>query len=96
MAKSYPHSMTMFKQSIIDEYGYLVCQNCHKSNRAFHVHHIIFRSEKPSHEYLHDHRNFILVCVECHNWFHDKKGNRNKLVEERRLNELFGNDVLNK
>lgn len=76
------------KQEVIEEHGYPRCQNC-GSNQACHEHHIIYRSEAPKHVNLHNKRNRIFICVPCHNWFHSKKSNRNNIVKERKLWELF-------
>ncbi len=85
------------KQKMIDDIGYVHCQHCKRSNGArYEAHHIIYRSEKPGHEHLHDKRNLIIVCKNCHNDFHNNKGKRNGLVEERGLQKIFGNDVLDK
>lgn len=84
------------KQEMMDNYGFLFCERCNISNTRFETHHIIYRSEKPKHTHLHDKRNLIHLCVPCHNFFHNKKSNRNSLVEQRGLHELFGNDVLDK
>jgi hypothetical protein len=85
-----------YRRLLIENHGYLFCEVCGKTNTRFEAHHIIFRSEKPRHEYLHDKKNIINLCVPCHNWFHSKKGNRNELVKKRELHLLFGNDVLEK
>ena len=77
-----------------DYYGYACCENCLKSGRTrLEIHHIIFRSEKPKHPDIHHLKNLILLCSECHQLFHDKKSLRNKLVKERELANLFGDDV---
>lgn len=81
---------------MINEFGYTYCQKCKETNKKLEAHHIIYRSEKPKHQNLHDKINIILVCVKCHNWFHKKKGNRNDIVNERNLHLIFGNDVLDK
>ena len=87
----------ILKQIMIDNLGYVCCQNCQTSNSPrFETHHIVYRSEKPNHEHLHDLRNLIVVCIQCHNEFHKKKSMRNDLVEERKLYELFGQDVRDK
>lgn len=82
------------RQFIIDEmlseYGYIFCQNCGTSKSfKFEVHHIIFRSEKPNHPEIHNKLNLLIVCRSCHNNFHGKKELRNRLVESRKLKELF-------
>lgn len=85
-----------YRQDIVDKHGYLFCEKCGKTNCRFEAHHIIFRSEKPKHEFLHDKRNIINLCHVCHSYYHSRKANRNELVVSRGLHELFGNDVLNK
>lgn len=85
-----------YKQDLIDKEGFLYCERCKVSGTRFEVHHLIYRSEKPKHEYLHDKINLINVCVKCHNWFHNNKSNRNQIVRERELNKYFGEDVLDK
>lgn len=84
------------RESMLNEYGYLFCENCNLTSKKLECHHIIYRSEKPSHEHLHCKENILMVCVPCHNKFHTNKGLRNEIVEKRGLNLLFGNDVLNK
>ncbi len=64
------------------------CQRCAYWLNLEH-HHIIFRSEAPKHENLHNPRNVIKLCGTCHKWFHNKKDNRKELVIERKLWELF-------
>lgn len=81
-------------KSIIEEQGFICCQRCGSTGCKIETHHIVFRSEKPSHEHIHNERNLIFVCVKCHNYFHKNKSNRNYLVEDRNLTELFGDDIL--
>jgi 5-methylcytosine-specific restriction endonuclease McrA len=79
------------------EHGYTFCQHCNSSDAfKFHVHHIVFRSEKPNHTHINYPLNLIIVCDSCHNDFHANKGLRNKLVRDRELYEVFGTDILNK
>ena len=82
-----------------EKYGYNFCEVC-KQTLSISTHHIIFRSEKPHHPHIHDKINLILVCgtghTGCHGAFHLNKGLRNKIVEERKLYLLFGEDVRNK
>ena len=74
----------------LDQYGYIFCLHCKTSNSfKFHVHHIIFRSEKSNHPELHNKKNLIILCDKCHLKFHGKKDIRNYLIEERNLKELF-------
>jgi 5-methylcytosine-specific restriction endonuclease McrA len=94
--QKYNKSRNNLNESLKDINGDICCENCGASDVALETHHIIFRSEKPNHIHLHDEINLIKVCIPCHNEFHKNKGGRNELVEQRKLNELFGNDVLNK
>lgn len=85
------------RANMILEHGFLFCEKC-KTNETYQweMHHLIYRSEKPLHEHLHNPRNLINLCMKCHNWFHKSKSNRNDIVIERNLQELFGQDILNK
>jgi len=83
-----PHSNKVFdknkaeyKAEMIDEHGYLYCEHCGRSGLSYDTHHLIFRSEKPNHKYLHSKRNLYLLCtLTCHRLFHAKKGIRNNIV----------------
>ena len=71
---------------------HLFCQKCKRSviDGHFHVHHIIYRSEAPYHENLHNPLNLIICCNSCHDVFHGKKREeREYLIIERGLRELF-------
>jgi hypothetical protein len=94
--KLYRKNRDAYKEEIINEKGYICCEKCGRNDGRIETHHIVYRSEKPNHEHLHSKENLIFVCVLCHNWFHKAKGNRNELVQERKLNLLFGNDILDK
>ena len=72
----------------IEQFNYPLCERC-GGNQRLSIHQLVYRSEAPKHENLHNPRNFILVCQTDHNWFHDKKSNRNQIVKERKLWELF-------
>lgn len=52
-------------------------------------HHVIYRSEAPKHENLHDPGNVIKVCRPCHESYHKVKDSRKEIVIERKLWELF-------
>jgi len=82
---------------LINTRWYIYCEECDTTNTMrFEHHHIIYRSEKPSHEHLHNINNIILLCIGCHNEYHKHKSKRNKIVEKRKLNILFWNDILDK
>lgn len=81
---------------MIDDKGYAYCQKCFKGGRHLDCHHIIFQSEAQKHVYLNNPRNLIILCRECHNFMHAAKSNREYLIQERNLTELFGNFILSK
>ena len=78
---------------MLEEKGYVYCEHCGRSDGQYEGHHVIYRSEKPFHEQLHQVPNIIILCKKCHSKFHDDKSVRNDIVEERKLYELFGEDV---
>ena len=80
-----------------EDKGYVYCQMCTVSGSLrFEKHHIIYRSEMPSHPKLHCKKNILILCINCHNEYHKTKGLRNNIVKERRLDLIFGKSVLNK
>jgi len=96
-SREFTRNSKNIKEQIINTVGYLMCEHCKTSNSLrFETHHIIYRREKPKHENLHKKENLIVLCIQCHNDFHKYKPKRNYLVRERKLNELFGDDVLDK
>ncbi len=76
----------------IDDLGYNYCEIC-KKKRLVECHHIVYRSEKPGHDKLHSKINLILLCKVHHDWIHETKQNRKQLVFDRKLNEVFGEDI---
>lgn len=93
----FENNCKLLDNKMLNDKWYLYCENCWVSNSLrFEHHHIIYRSEKPKHEHLHDINNIILLCIKCHNEFHKCKWIRNDLVKKRKLNLLFWNDVLYK
>lgn len=79
-----------------DMYGYLFCLKCKRSSGFYklHVHHLVFRSEAPYHENLHDKKNLFICCNTCHDEFHNNKEVRQDIIEERGLRELFSDIVI--
>ncbi len=70
--------------------GYVYCEKCLRTiTPRWEIHHIIYRSEAPKHKNLHNPRNLIHLCIQCHNDFHTDKSRRNDIVQERKLWELF-------
>lgn len=95
--KLFLRTRNLMREKMINDFGYIFCERCGTTTSyQFEMHHIIYRSEKPNHEHLHNKLNLINLCIECHNWYHKAKANRNELVEERKLYELFGEDVRNR
>ncbi len=72
--------------------GVAICENYGVEGctvRATEHHHIIYRSEAPKHENLHNRRNIAKLCRACHDWLHNKKDNRKEFVTMRKLWFLF-------
>lgn len=81
---------TIIKDRLLAEKGYLYCERCLTNQTLrWETHHIKYRSEEPNHPNLHHLDNLIHLCIKCHNFFHKKKSNRNYLIEERKLYNLF-------
>ena len=77
-------------EELIERDGYIHCQHCGVSQSfKFHCHHIFFRSEKPNHPELHNKKNLIILCDQCHSLHHGDKSIRDEIVEERNLIKLF-------
>ena len=95
MASIYKKHRIDLIQDQIEEHGFTFCEACKRSNAfKFEVHHLIFRSEAPNHENLHDKINLIILCSECHRDYHTDKALRIPLVQERGLKELFNINLL--
>jgi len=89
--KLYTKNRHTIYTEMLEEYGYLFCQHCEKSDKGIECHHLIFRSECNIPELVHAIINLILLCPDCHhNKFHKIKSTRNKYVIERNLNKWFG------
>lgn len=79
-----------YRRDFLRKHDYLFCENCNKNNAfKFDSHHIIFASEKSGHKELHNFKNMILLCRDCHTNFHRHKYLRNNLILDRGLVELF-------
>jgi len=77
-------------KEIFDKNGKIICERCYTDKSImFSTHHIMFRSEYPRHPMLHSRDNLIHLCYDCHEYYHDKKSNRDSLVKERGLIEKF-------
>jgi len=84
-----------YRKQFIKKHEYAFCEVCkiNAMGTARHeVHHIYFASQYPRHPELHNDRNLILVCIECHYKFHAGKEYEHvfkKLEKERDLKKLF-------
>jgi 5-methylcytosine-specific restriction endonuclease McrA len=79
-----------YKEWLQDEKGYLSCESCNQVNKTFYsVHHIFSAGRYPKHKHLHDFRNLIFLCGDCHKDAHASRLDLSKEIEERRLKELF-------
>lgn len=79
-----------YKDKVVESKGYIFCEHCNKSKSLrFEVHHIHYRSEKPNHVNLHNHKNLVLLCIECHNYFHSVKRRRIELKKFEEAKSLF-------
>jgi len=86
-----------YREAFLNKHGYKFCEYCNiNQSLRFETHHIIFASEMPRHKELHNARNLIFVCIQCHNNFHSGKTHEKRisLVQERNLTELFGKSIL--
>lgn len=83
---------TNYRRAYIRKNGFVHCEVCGVTAAfKFSVHHIYYASRFPKHPHLHDDRNLILLCAECHRKFHasEMKDVFSKLEKERRLKQLF-------
>ncbi len=84
-----------YKKAFFDKNGRLFCEVCRANEMQtmkFETHHIYFASKYPRHVELHNPKNLILVCIQCHNNFHAGKKYQvvfERLERTRGLKELF-------
>ena len=84
-----------YRKKFLLKHNYLFCEICGVNSNGtikHDVHHIYFASKIPKHKELHNERNLIMVCRECHLDFHAnrKQDEFKKLQKERKLKRLFG------
>lgn len=84
-----------YRKSFLERRSYLSCEVCgvnQNGTMRFEVHHIYWASKFPKHLQLHNLKNLILICIQCHNDFHLHKKEKEfgELERERGLRELFG------
>jgi len=91
-----------YRKEFLKVHDYLFCEVCNVNQNAtqrFQVHHIYFASQYPRHIELHNFKNMILVCLECHQKFHAGKTYKEefeKIEKERGLKELFKERLIQK
>lgn len=83
-----------YRKAFLEKHSYIFCEVCRvnvNGTLKFEVHHIYFASLHPKHKELHNPRNLIMVCIECHNKFHSSKYKKEfeSLEKSRGLKELF-------
>ena len=81
-----------YKKSFLEKHLYLFCEVCGvNSSLKFSTHHIYYASRYPRHPELHNFRNLIMLCHNCHTKFHAEKHKEIYLELEikRGLKELF-------
>lgn len=91
-AQKHTAATTKYAKKFVDKHGYKFCEVC-KINQSlqFSVHHIYYASRYPKHPELHNTKNLILVCLDCHTKFHAEKYKEifKKLEIDRDLKKLF-------
>lgn len=86
-----------YKKAYLEKHGYIACEVCTVTNAfKFEVHHIYYASKFPRHPNLHNARNLILICSDCHKRFHGGELNLvfTQLEANRGLKELFSKNQL--
>jgi predicted HNH restriction endonuclease len=88
-------SCVSYVRRFLYNHDYKYCEMCGVSGcHRYEVHHIVYRSEKPNHKELNNHKNLILLCVNCHKKLHKDKKLRNGIVKKRDLEKLFDDKLL--
>ena len=84
-----------YKKEFLKNNDYLFCEHCGvniNGAKKFETHHLYFASRHPNHKELHNFKNLILLCITCHNTFHNGLEGK-KILEhyekERELKKLF-------
>lgn len=103
--KKYDKSLILYyyncqkkRDAQIEEKGYWYCEHpwctyC-GNDKVYENHHIIYRSEKPGHKYLHHILNILRLCPYHHRRYHASKSRRIAIIQERNLVALFWESIL--
>lgn len=84
-----------YRRDFLKKHDHLFCEVCRVNQNGtpqFQVHHIYPASLYPRHKELHNPKNLIMVCLECHHKFHAGKTyekESKRLEQERGLKKLF-------
>jgi hypothetical protein len=93
-AQKHLNACARYHKHFLKKNGYKFCEVCgvnQNGTMQFQVHHIYTASRHPDHEELHNFKNLILLCLECHQKFHAYKY-KDKFLElekQRGLKKLF-------
>jgi predicted HNH restriction endonuclease len=99
VAKRHLAANIKYRAYIKKKYGYLFCESCgvnKNGTMGFSTHHIMKASRYPKHKNLHNFKNLICLCIQCHNDFHasKRKEEEKALRKERGLEALFNSPSL--
>jgi hypothetical protein len=88
------NACSKYRRKFIKEHDYQFCEICGVNKNGtvrFEVHHIYSASSHPKHKELHNSKNLIHICKECHLKFHQGlyKDKFLQLEKERGLKKLF-------
>lgn len=90
ISKAHSAACRKYKEWFLTTYGYGFCEMCDEKNPLrFDTHHIVCASSAPQHKNLHDFRNLILLCRNCHDKVEQNPDENLKLIIKRRLWLLF-------
>lgn len=93
-AQKHLNACARYHRHFLKKNSYKFCEVCgvnQNGTMQFQVHHIYTASRYPNHKELHNFKNLILLCIECHQKFHAYKY-KDKFLElekQRGLKKLF-------
>lgn len=62
---------TKYRKEFLKKTGYAFCEVCYRSDAPrYEVHHLYYASRYPKHKELHNFKNLIHICYQCHKKFH--------------------------
>lgn len=88
--KPFAYISKEFRAEYVEKHGSLFCEVCGiKNAHKYDVHHVVFRSQLRGHPDMHNYRNLMLLCSECHRKVHRDRKLRLELVQRRKLWEIY-------